>query len=53
MSWVFVMFLNGFKIDVDHFATYGQCTEKVRVYNAAARQSGSGYLVWCEHRPRA
>ena len=53
MSWVFVMFMNGWKIDVDHFATYAECTDKVRMYNAAARQSGSSFLVWCEHRPRA
>ena len=53
MTWVFVMFMNGFKIDVDHFHTYGECTDKVRMYTAAAQLSGGGFLVWCEHRPRA
>lgn len=52
MSWVFVMFMNGWKIDVDHFSTYAECVDRVRMYNAASRQSGSIFLVWCEHRPR-
>lgn len=53
MVWVFVMFLNGWSIDVDSFATRSMCEDKVRQYTAAARQSGSRYLVWCEARPRA
>ena len=52
MTWIFVMFMNGWKIDVDHFATRLECEDKVRIYNAASRQSGSGFLVWCEYRPR-
>lgn len=53
MSWIFVMFLNGWKIDVDHFATRQDCEDKVRMYNAAFRQSQTKGLVWCEYRPRA
>ena len=53
MSWVFVMFMNGWKIDVDTFATRQACEDKVRLYNAAAQQADGRYLVWCEHRPRA
>jgi hypothetical protein len=53
MTWIFVMFMNGFKIDVDSFSTRQACEDKVRIYNAAAGQAGSAYLVWCEHRPRA
>ena len=53
MTWKFVMFMNGWKIDVDQFATRQDCEEKVRVYQAAARQASSTYLVWCESRPRA
>jgi hypothetical protein len=53
MTWIFVMFLNGWTIDVDSFAIQSMCEEKVRQYNAAAKQSGSQYLVWCTARPRA
>lgn len=53
MVWVFVLFLNGYPIDVDTFNTKTVCEDKVRIYNAAAKQSGSRYLVWCEARPRA
>lgn len=53
MAWIFVLFMNGWAIDVDTFVTQAQCEDKVRIYNAAARQSGSRYLVWCEARPRA
>jgi len=52
MTWIFVMFMNGWKIDVDAFPTRHECEDKVRIYNAASRQSGSGFLVWCEYRPR-
>lgn len=53
MVWVFMLFLNGWSIEVDSFATQTLCEDKVRIYNAAAKQSGSRYLVWCEARPRA
>lgn len=53
MEWIFVMFLNGWTVEVDRFATRAQCEDKVRLYNAAARQSGSRYVVWCESRPRS
>lgn len=53
MSWIFVMFMHGWKIDVDHFDTWQACQDKVRLYNAAAQQSHGRFLVWCEHRPRA
>lgn len=44
------MFMNGWKIDVDHFVSKNECEEKVRTYNMATKQSN---LVWCEYRPRA
>jgi hypothetical protein len=53
MTWIFVMFLNGWTIDVDSFVTRTMCEDKVRQYNAAARQSDGRFLVWCEARPRA
>lgn len=52
MVWVFVLFMNGWKMDVDAFSTRIECEDKVRIYNLAARQSGSAFLVWCEARPR-
>lgn len=52
MSWIFIMFMNGFKIDVDSFGTRPECEDAVRIYNAAALQSQSRFLVWCEYRPR-
>lgn len=53
MVWVFVLFMNGWKMDVDAFATRLECEDKVRIYNLAARQANSTFLVWCEARPRA
>lgn len=53
MTWIFVMFMNGWIIDVDTFVSQAQCEDKVRLYTAAARQSGSTFKVWCEARPRA
>lgn len=53
MTWIFVMFMNGWKIDVDHFSTRADCDDKVRMYNAAFKQSQTPALVWCEYRPRA
>ena len=53
MSWIFVMFMNGYMIDVDQFRTRAECEDKVRTYNRAAQQAKSTFLVWCEHRPRA
>jgi hypothetical protein len=47
------MFMNGWKVDVDHFATRHECEEKMKIYTVAAKQSNGQYLVWCEHRPRA
>jgi hypothetical protein len=52
MNWIFVMFMNGWKIDVDHFVSRSECEEKVRLYQAAGKQTDTRYLVWCEHRPR-
>lgn len=51
MTWVFVLFMNSYAIEVDRFSTRAACEDKVRQYNAAAQQSGSRYLVWCEARP--
>lgn len=45
--------MNGWAVDVDRFSTYHECQDKVRLYNAAARQAKSSFLVWCEYRPRA
>jgi hypothetical protein len=53
MTWIFVLFMNGWPVEVDQFPSRSLCEDKVRQYNAAARQSGSNYLVWCEARPRA
>lgn len=52
MTWIFVLFMNGWKIEVDQFSNHTECLDKVRIYNAAAKQSGSTYQVWCEQRPR-
>jgi len=48
-----VLFMNGWPVDVDRFATRQACEDKVRVYNQAARQSNSAYLVWCEYRSQS
>jgi hypothetical protein len=53
MTWIFVLFMNGWPVEVDRFSSRSLCEDKVRQYNAAARQSGSSFLVWCEARPRA
>lgn len=50
MTWVFLLFMNGYTIEVDRFSTQAACLEKVRLYNAAARQSGARYQVWCEQK---
>lgn len=47
------MFMHGYIIEVDAFATRQNCMDKVKQYNKAAEQSGSIFLVWCEARPRA
>jgi len=53
MSWVFVLFMNGWPVDVDRFKSYQECQDKVRMYNAAAKQAKGTFLVWCEYRPQA
>lgn len=53
MVWVFVMFMNGWMIDVDEFPTRMSCEDKVKTYNSAFNQSRTKALVWCEQRPRA
>ena len=50
MIWVFVLFMNGYMIDVDVFTTQAACQDKVRQYNAAAQQADARYKVWCELR---
>lgn len=51
MEWVFVMFMNGWMIDVDRFGTHTACEDKVRMYRAAGDQAGGQFKVWCEQRP--
>lgn len=50
MSWIFVLLLNGQAIDVETFSSRAACQDKVRMYNAAFKQSGTNGQVWCEHR---
>ena len=53
MTWVFVLFMNGWPVDVEKFATQQACEDKVRLYTTAFRNAESRALVWCEHRPQA
>lgn len=53
MEWIFVMFLNGFMVDVDRFNTRQECENKVAIYNRAGRQASGQFLVWCDRRPQA
>jgi hypothetical protein len=53
MTWIFMLFMHGYIIEVDSFISRQTCLDKVRQYNRAAEQSGSIFLVWCESRPRA
>lgn len=53
MLWVFVLYMNGWPVEVDTFATRAQCEDKVRIYRAALTQATSSARVWCEERPRA
>lgn len=53
MSWVFILAMNGYAIEVDRFATERECLEKTITYRKAFKQSGTRALVWCEHKPQA
>jgi len=53
MIYIFVLFMNGYAIDVDSFTNNSLCQDKVRMYQNAFKQSESKALVWCEQRPRA
>lgn len=50
MTWIFVLFLSGQAIDVESFSNQEACLDKVRMYNAAFKQSGTNGQVWCERR---
>lgn len=53
MSWVFVMFMNGYIQDMDRFNTRDSCEDAVLTYNRAFRQTKTPAKVWCEFRPQA
>jgi hypothetical protein len=52
MQWFFMLFMHGYIIEVDSFATRKACFDKILQYNRAAEQSGSALLVWCETKPK-
>ena len=49
-EWVFMMFMNGWIVEVDTFQTQQSCQDKVRIYNSATKQANSPLMVWCELR---
>ena len=53
MSWVFVMFMNGYVQDMDRFNTRDACLDAVEIYNRAFKISKTPAKVWCEFRPQA
>lgn len=53
MSWVFMMFMNGYMQDMDRFPTREACEDAVQIYNRAFKQSKTPALVWCTYRPQA
>jgi hypothetical protein len=50
-EWVFMMFMNGWIVEVDTFSTHHSCLDKVQIYNKATKQADSPLMVWCESRP--
>jgi hypothetical protein len=49
-EWVFMMFLNGWIVEVDKFSTHDACQDKVRIFNLATKQANSPLMVWCEQK---
>lgn len=52
MEFIMILFMNGWPVEVDRFKNLKECQEKVTLYNKAAKQSGSQFLVWCEERKK-
>lgn len=50
IDYVFIIFVNGWPMDVDRFKTIKECNEKVAIYMRAQKQSNAQYKVWCERR---
>lgn len=52
MSWIFVMYMNGFIQDMNTFPNQAECEQAVAIYNNAFKKNENRALVWCESRGR-
>ena len=53
MTWVFVIFLNGWKINIEAFDSYTTCEDKVILYRHYLKKNRMPGGAWCEALVRA